>query len=47
MDKIASLEKLHQGLSAIGITDDYTKLQDLITELHFAYEEFRFKKDLP
>ena len=47
MDKIASIEKLQQGLSAIGITDDYTQVQDLITELHFAYEEFRFKQDLP
>lgn len=47
MDKIASIEKLRQGLSAIGITDDYTQIQDLITELHFAYEEFRFKRDVP
>ena len=47
MDKIASIEKLQQGLGAIGIADDYTQVQDLITELHFAYEEFRFKQDLP
>lgn len=47
MDKIASIEKLQQGLGAIGIADDYTQVQDLITELHCAYEEFRFKQDLP
>lgn len=47
MDQIASIERLQQCLNAIRISDDYHYLQNLITELHFAYEVFRFKGELP
>ena len=45
MEQIASLEKLQQSLSRIRKSDDYAHLQDLITELHFTYEVYRFKKE--
>lgn len=47
MDQIASVEKLKKCLDAIKISDTYTDLQNLITELHFAYESYRFKRDVP
>lgn len=47
MDQIASIEKLKKSLDAIKLSDDYTELQNLITELHFAYESFRFSKAVP
>lgn len=41
MEQIASLEKLRANLRSINLADDYSSVQDLITELHFAYECFR------
>jgi len=47
MEQIASIEKLRKSLDVIQFTDDYPGLQNLITELHFAYELFRFRQDVP
>ena len=47
MEQIASVEKLQQCLDAVRISDDYSELQDLITELHFACEQFRFGREVP
>ena len=47
MDQIAAITKLQKCLDAIRISDNYAELQDLITELHFAYETFRFGRDVP
>jgi helicase len=47
MEQIASLEKLREALAAIRLTDDYVALQNLITELHFAYQAYRFGRALP
>lgn len=47
MDQIASIAKLKKCLDAIKISHNYAELQNLITELHFAYESFRFRKDVP
>lgn len=47
MEQIASLDKLQQCLNRIRKSNDYLYLQDLITELHFAYEVYRFKGTIP
>jgi superfamily II DNA/RNA helicase len=47
MEQIASLEKLKKHLSIIHLSDDYVSIQNLITELHFSYENFRFEKSVP
>jgi helicase len=47
MEKIASLKKLKDRLEAINLSENYENVQDLITELHFAYESFRLGRTLP
>lgn len=46
MEQIASLDKLRECLYRIRKSGDYQYLQDLITELHFIYELYRFKKSI-
>lgn len=46
MEQIASLNKLQECLNRVRESGDYVHLQDLITELHFSYEVYRFKKEL-
>lgn len=46
MEQIASLTKLQECLNRVRESADYVHLQDLITELHFSYEIYRFKKEI-
>jgi helicase len=47
MEQIVALKKLERSLERIRLCENYITLQDLITELHFAYEVSRLGRDAP
>lgn len=46
MEQIAAIKKLENSLRAIELSESCTYIQDLITELHFAYQRFCLKHEV-